>query len=187
MTWKDSFLEFIRYYKGRFRSGIGLLILSPVLLMYMIKLLPNWKAKQLVFAYFFKGEPLHDFDRTASAFCKQPVNAIIRKDARKALDYHLQQGHVVCVVTATPENIIGPWCSALSIQVIGTRLKTDHGKITGDFASKNCYGMEKVNRLKEVFALEEFDQIHAYGDSAGDKELLSIANHPHYREFIARN
>lgn len=186
LTYRDSFKEFIRYEKGRFNFLLGLFILSPVLVLYALRIMSNSKAKQMVFSYYFKGMSLNSFNSIAIDYSMHHVDSIIRKDAWKALEKHKEQGHTVCIVTATPENIVGPWCSYHGVNCIGTKISIEQGIITGKFASKNCYGQEKVNRLKEVYALEKYDQIHAYGDSKGDKELLSIASQPNYRVFNAR-
>ena len=55
--------------------------------------------------------------------------------------------------------------------------------ITGNFITKNCYGQEKVNRIKESYDLSKYDLIYAYGDSRGDKEMLELANNSFYKPF----
>ena len=49
--------------------------------------------------------------------------------------------------------------------------------------NKNCYGIEKVNRINEVINLKEYLNIYAYGDSNGDKQMLKIATHAYYKYF----
>ena len=44
-------------------------------------------------------------------------------------------------------------------------------------------GAEKVNRIKEKYTLDEYEYIYAYGDSRGDKEMLTIAHEQHYKPF----
>ena len=58
-----------------------------------------------------------------------------------------------------------------------------NGKLTGKFSTKNCFGIEKVNRIKEKYNLSEYNVIYAYGNSSGDKEMLSIANEKYYKRF----
>jgi phosphoserine phosphatase len=62
-------------------------------------------------------------------------------------------------------------------EVIATKLEERDGALTGKFASRNCYGEEKVNRLKEFFTDRGQVFITAYGDSNGDKPMLNYANH----------
>ncbi len=51
-----------------------------------------------------------------------------------------------------------------------------HGRLTGRFSSRNCYGQEKVNRLLRVEPHRETYRLIAYGDSRGDREMLAFAD-----------
>jgi hypothetical protein len=50
--------------------------------------------------------------------------------------------------------------------------------LTGRLLGKNCYGPEKVQRLKTLLGSLEDYVIYTYGDSKGDRELLAIAQYP---------
>ena len=81
------------------------------------------------------------------------------------------------MVSASVEEWILPWCLTIGItHVIATRLEQEDKILTGRLSTKNCYGLEKVQRIKGVFDLEGFSTIYAYGDSVGDKELIDIAD-----------
>ena len=69
------------------------------------------------------------------------------------------------------------------MRLLATLLETENGIVTGKLSGKNCYGPEKVARIKSEFRLEEYDNIYAYGDSSGDTEMLAIATKPYYRKF----
>ena len=43
--------------------------------------------------------------------------------------------------------------------------------------------IEKGNRVKEAYNLDDYDRIYAYGDSRGDKELLELADKSFYKPF----
>ena len=75
------------------------------------------------------------------------------------------------------------WCAKYNLDLIATRLEIQDGKLTGKFATKNCYGMEKVKRIKDAYDLGQYDFVYAYGDSRGDKEMLSIANESYFKHF----
>ena len=61
ITTKDTFIAFIRFVKGDLRTFLGLLLYAPILIMMKLKLYPNWKAKQQLFTYFFKGMNMKEF------------------------------------------------------------------------------------------------------------------------------
>ena len=78
---------------------------------------------------------------------------------------------------------VKPWCDKNNIDLISTRLEVKDNKLTGKFATKNCYGREKVNRVKEAYDLSQYNHIYAYGDSRGDRELLALADESFYKPF----
>ena len=71
LTTKDTLLEFIRFAKGSGQMFCGFLLFSPLLLLMKLHLYPNWKAKQLVFSYFFKGMNIDDFNALCTHFAEQ--------------------------------------------------------------------------------------------------------------------
>ena len=76
-----------------------------------------------------------------------------------------------------------PWCNENNLDLIATKLEIKNGIVTGNFLSKNCYGIEKANSVNEVYDLNDYDHIYAYGDSRGDKELLALADESFYKPF----
>jgi phosphoserine phosphatase len=79
---------------------------------------------------------------------------------------------------------IKPWAEAQGMELICTRMKQVDGIFTGEYDTPNCYGPEKLRRLKtRIPKLENYEAIYAYGDSKGDRELLSIASHPVYKPW----
>jgi phosphatidylglycerophosphatase C len=62
--------------------------------------------------------------------------------------------------------------------VLATRLEVDtDGRLTGRLSGANCRGPEKVARLRE-WRSGELVVDFAYGDSAGDREMLALAEVP---------
>lgn len=105
------------------------------------------------------------------------------------LNWHKQQGHRLVIVSASPRALIQPVARHLQADLIATE--------TSDFlsaaaenplqlTSPNCKGAEKLLRLEAWLGqpLREVE-LHAYGDSRGDRELLRAANCPHWRSFTA--
>ncbi|HYC86886.1 MAG TPA: haloacid dehalogenase-like hydrolase, partial [Chryseosolibacter sp.] len=66
---------------------------------------------------------------------------------------------------------------------LATQLEVKSTKVTGNIAGKNCHGEEKVCRITTRFDLDEFDEIIAYGDSPGDREMLLLAHTRFYKPF----
>lgn len=183
LTYKDSFLEFIRYYHGSRAFYLGMLRMSPWLLAYKAKLIPNWQAKEKVLEHFFGRQPEEEFREKGEAFARQLIPAMLRPKAEKALKKHLAAGDRVLVVSASAEPWLEAWCRELGIELLATSLECKNGQITGRIMGKNCYGPEKVKRLRNYLNLEDYAEVYVYGDSKGDREMLALASHPHYRYF----
>lgn len=183
ITSTDSYAELLRFFVGDFRFFLGLLILCPVLLAYKLGLIANYRAKPIVTAWFLKGLPREKFNETAQKFVKTRLAKLVRPQAMQKILWHLQQKHRVVVVSASFEDYLQIWCRQHQLELIGTRLEWIDERITGNFSTPNCYGPEKVRRIKEFLNLEDYDEIYAYGDSRGDREMLEIAHHKGYRVF----
>ncbi len=181
ITFKDSLMDFIIYSAG-FRKFIsGFILLIPALVMYKLKILPNWRAKERVFEQFFSGWSYSEFDKVASDYSNNRLDKIVRESAIKKIDEHRSKGDTVVVVSASIEEWVKPWCLGHGIHFICTHLEISNGSITGKLSGRNCYGEEKVRRIKDEYDLSKYENIYAYGDSAGDLDMLSIANIAYYK------
>lgn len=183
ITKDDSLLKFIRFVVGDFKFTLGLILLSPILLAYKLKLIPNYKAKQKMLSLFFKNIEQNDFYYIANRYSLEHIDRIVRPKARERLLWHKKQGHKIVIVTASIDCWIRPWCEKNNFELIATKLEIKNNKVTGNLLTKNCYGKEKVNRIKNLYNLNEYNDVFAYGDSKGDKEMLDLANISFFKPF----
>ena len=183
LTRKDTLFEFIRFYRGWVRFLGGLMLLSPLLVAFKMKLIANHRIKEIVLTFFFAGERLEIFNARCSEFARTVIPRLIRPSAQLLLSRALAEKSKVVVVSASPENWVKPWCDSLNLECLATRLEVVNQRLSGKINGKNCYGAEKARRIKEVFPLAQFDKIIAYGDTQGDREMLQLANEAHYREL----
>ena len=180
LTKKDTLLVFIRYACGFWRFASGLLLHSPLLVLMKLGLYPNWKAKQKVFAYFFKGMTLEAFDELCQRFAKDHLY-LLRLQGIEAINQALNEGAEVLIVSASIDNWVRPFFKG--IRILGTQIEVEEGRLTGRFLTKNCYGQEKVNRILEIYPHREDYHLTVYGDSRGDRELMAFADEAHFKEF----
>lgn len=176
ITTKDTLFQFIRFSKGNFKFYMGLLLLLPVLLAFKAGFLPNWRAKEILFTWFFKGISEAEINKLGNGFASQIIPTLIRPEAEEALAFHKDKGSRIVVVTASFSIWVRPWCDSKQIELIATECEIQQGKLTGLIQEKNCNGKEKVIRIRERFDLEQFDRIYAYGDSKADLEMLNLAD-----------
>ncbi|MBE7178197.1 MAG: haloacid dehalogenase-like hydrolase [Mucilaginibacter polytrichastri] len=183
ITKSDTFIEFIRYTKGDIAFVAGFGILSPALIAMKLKMIPNWRAKEITLSWFFGGMPVDEFNRRCGAFSDARMDALVRPGAKKQIEWHKQQDHTVYIVSASAENWLKKWCAEQDIHLLATRLIVENGRITGKLDGRNCYGEEKVSRIKEAIRLEDYETIWAYGDSSGDKQMLALTQNATYKPF----
>ncbi|NQZ08296.1 MAG: HAD-IB family hydrolase [Algicola sp.] len=183
ITTKDTLVDFIQYAVGKPAYYAGLLWISPVLVGFVLKMVRNDDAKQKMLGHFFGGWPLDKFQAVADRYSSEQIDRLIRPKALAKIQWHQRQGHEVAIVSASMENWLSKWCEKHSLKLICTKMDSTNNQISGKFDGKNCHGAEKVNRVKAVYNLEDFDTVHAYGDSSGDKQMLAMADEGHYRLF----
>jgi HAD superfamily hydrolase (TIGR01490 family) len=101
------------------------------------------------------------------------------------LEWHKQHGHRCVVISASLELYVRPWAIKAGFDdVIATHLEAHmEGYVTGKLSGANCFGIEKLRRLEALVGAREGYSLYAYGDSRGDKELLSSADWAYYRQF----
>ena len=180
LTTKDTLIEFIRYAKGSMALGLGFMRYAHLLVLMKIGLYPNYKAKQKVFAHFFKDTTLDDFNALCKAFAASSSH-LLRPNAIEAIKHAIKEGSEVLIVSASIDNWVQPFFP--QVKVVGTQIEVIDGKLTGRFLSKNCYGQEKVNRILSLYPNRQDYHLTAYGDSRGDKEMLAFADESYFKPF----
>ena len=126
---------------------------------------------------------LADFNRQCDNFSSDILPSLIGPKALTEIKKLQDAGAEVVIVSASPENWLGAWCASMRVKLIATRLESPDNRISGKIAGKNCHGQEKVRRIKTSFDLSVFTSIYCYGDTPGDKPMLSLAHHPFYKPF----
>ena len=104
---------------------------------------------------------------------------LIREAALRRLAWHKEQGHRCILISASIDVYLHPWAIDAGFDdVLGTQLEfDDEGVFTGRFAIEPCWGRAKVRRLEShLGALSDYT-MYAYGDSRGDVDLLTVADH----------
>lgn len=192
LTNRDSLLCLFSFYGGRARMLWEFLKRSPQLVLMKLRLYSNHKLKQQIFASYFRGMPLDDFNRLCRRFAEAHMN-ILRRQGVATIRQALASGAAVAVVSASIDNWVRPFLQlaftdsadtgAKSVEVLGTQVEVVNGCLTGRFSTSNCYGPEKVRRVREAFPGLDKCRIVAFGDSRGDREMLALADERHYKPF----
>jgi len=184
ITQKDTLIEFIKFTKGHIRLYFGVLVFSPMFIAMKLKMMPNWKVKQLFFSCLYKNIPIEQFTKWCIDF-SVIIDRVLYPKAVEAIKLHKKCNDKVIIISASIENWIKPWADKMGIDIIlATKIEADEkGFLTGRFLTKNCYGQEKVDRLLEQFPKRNNYKFIAYGDSRGDKELIEFADEGFFKKF----
>jgi phosphatidylglycerophosphatase C len=182
LTVRDCVVPFMRRVRGTTAMATGLGSRSALLVPAVLRR-DRDRIKQLASGVAFRGVPVDHLDRCAAEFGPLVARDWLRTDTLARLNWHREQGHRVVLVSASFEAYLGHLGQALGADVVlGTRLEIADGRYTGRLEGVNCRGPEKVRRLHDW--LEQHHggrgsvEVWAYGDSAGDRELLADADHP---------
>lgn len=176
ITVTDSFMAFLKWRAGPARFALGMTRLAPAALAY-IGHRDRGRIKAAAVTEFLAGAPREALVKAAQSFATEAWPRLIRPDALACFERWKSDGACVVIVTASPEEIVAPFAERLGAdRLLGTRLAFDaRDRVTGAFVGGNCRGEEKVNRLKAVFG-DGVRLAAAYGDTAGDLEMIAIAD-----------
>ena len=183
ITEKDTLLEFIRFSKGNARFNLGFLLSSPWLIAYKLRLISNQRAKERILTFFFGRCPVNTFSAYCDRFSAEILPGLIRPGALVEISRLKEAGADVIIVSASPENWIRPWATAMQVTLLATRLEVSGNRLTGRIEGANCHGEEKVRRIRDAYQLKEYSQVYAYGDTKGDLPMLALADIRFYKPF----
>ncbi|HUY29931.1 MAG TPA: HAD family hydrolase [Acidimicrobiales bacterium] len=112
---------------------------------------------------------------------EEAVEPIIYAEAMDLIDHHHDEGRVVVIVSASPEEIVRPLGHHLGVdETIASRAAVDaDGRYTGTMAFY-AYGPYKASAMRELADRLGIDLAasYAYSDSYTDLPMLEAVGHP---------
>ncbi|MDQ2724703.1 MAG: HAD-IB family hydrolase [Actinomycetota bacterium] len=111
------------------------------------------------------------------------LGARVKPDLAARLRWHRDLGHRLILVSASLTLYLDEFGRQAGFdQVIATRLAVSGAGpgavLTGVMEGVNVRAREKERRLRAVIGADPVE-LWAYGDSAGDREMLAMADHPY--------
>lgn len=179
ITRKDSFIGFAVFCRGKLATLRAIAKNILPLMAWKLHVKDNSYAKQRLFSTLFRGMSIDAFNACGERYADR-IDLMLRHSTMERLHQHQSAGHTIAIVSASMPQWIVPWANRYGIRIVaGTEPEVDEqGRLTGRFATPNCHGQEKVNRIKKLFPDIQSFEIWAYGDSSGDREMLALADHP---------
>ena len=186
ITVTDSFTAFLRWRSRPWRYRMGLARLAPAALAYLTDR-DRGRIKAAAAKEFLRGMTRTELEASCQAYCGAVWGQMIRPDAEQCWRDWQARGARMVIVTASPVEVVAPFAERLGADdLIGTRLAYDaDGRVTGALDGPNCRGEEKMVRLRQRFG-PDMQLAAAYGDTAGDQEMIAAAAVKGYRVFTGR-
>lgn len=180
LTVRDCVVPFMRRV-----AGTSTLILAaarqPISVFKMLAGRNRDGLKAFFVAASFSGRSVDEVNEIAALFASKIAEGWMRSDVSQRLRWHQEQGHVVVLVSASLHPYLEILGDLLEVDaVLCSTLHESEGVFSGELVGKNCRGAEKVARLHawcESANIPTTSVKYAYGDSAGDHQmLLSVPN-----------
>lgn len=178
LSTRDNFLPYLRIVAGTRDLVRAMAAAAPALAAARRDPSQRDIAKAIVLRGTLAGRSDEYLRDLGARYARLVVARHLAPDTVARLEQHRADGHDVVLVSASLHVYLDPIAALLGVDaVLATALEVDaDGRCTGEIAGANVRGVEKVRRLDEWLAGRDV-LIRAYGDSAGDDELLARADH----------
>ena len=183
VTTKDTLIDLLYHLHGGIRFWWGIVLLSPHILLFLAKKMPNYRLKERFLTHYLGGMTLDKFRQVAKEYTEKELPKILRKSMIERIEWHKKRGDRVILVSASLTLWLSHFAEIHDLELIATEAEISNNTITGKLGGENCYGPQKVNRIEKLLKTSEYNEIWAYGDSRGDKEMLAMADHPFFRIY----
>ena len=181
LTVRDCVVPFMRRVSGA-GGFMRICASSSPRILRMLKNRDRDGIKELFVRQVFTGRSVEQVNALGVEFAARVAEGWLRADVAERMRWHQREGHVVVLVSASLDPYLEPLgdlCEADA--VLCTTLEQRDGEYTGGLVGGNCRARQKVERLHQWMTTAGIEQSalkYAYGDSAGDVELLAAAELP---------
>ena len=183
ITTKDSFIHFIKCSFSSQEIFFKLLknFFKIVFMIFTCK--DKSEVKELLLLIFFKNKSKVEIELMGFQYSIKYLDTIIRPQFLKFLSKINKETSDIFIVSASLDVWLSDFSNRMKLNLLCTQLEYSDNKFTGSFNGENCKGVEKVNRIKNVVTLKDYDEIISFGDSVGDKEMFAISTQKHFKPF----
>jgi HAD superfamily hydrolase (TIGR01490 family) len=181
LTRRDTLVPFLARLAGWTRVALAAAAATPELGLAVVGRGERDAAKARVLARVLTGRSYQAVLRQGEKYGAELARAKIRTEMRERLAWHRARGHEIVIVSASLAAYLDTVGRLLEVDtVLSTALEVDaHGACTGRMLGGNCRGEEKARRLRAYLDIDgcATAELWVYGDSAGDNEMLAMADH----------
>jgi phosphatidylglycerophosphatase C len=137
------------------------------------------QEKERLIERLLGGRPVSEVREVGASYARELTTGdALRPEMLEKIDWHRSEGHEIVIVSATLDVYLEPLAPLLGVdRVLCTKLGVDaDGRLDGTLEGGNVRGAGKVDRMRDWLGSDPVE-LWAYGDSAGDRELLGLADH----------
>jgi len=130
---------------------------------------------------YLAGKPAQVIESLGEEFCREALCPRVSPAAMTAIERHRSEGHLVILLTGSLDFLMEPIAESLQVdRCIASQLEQVEGVYTGQVVSPLPYGEGKLIYMHRLAKELELDltACFAYGDSPGDRAVLSAVGHP---------
>ena len=182
LTYKDTMFLYLKFYNSM-KFYVQFVKHIPLFVLLKLKLADAEKVKKSFISSILKGESRTKIEKKSQSFFEKYQDEIFRVNALKFINNIDRTQTESYIVSASLDIWVKPFAEKLKMKLLSTRAEFKNDIFTGNFIGKNCNGPEKVKRIIETVNERKFDKIIAFGDTSGDREMLSWADESHFEFF----
>ncbi|MFZ8951900.1 MAG: HAD family hydrolase [Alphaproteobacteria bacterium] len=175
LTKRSCFTPFILYVA--IRRPRRLLSFHRIILAALCNIVGLYKRddiKLLMWREVLGGLPREEAEDLGNTFAKIWIQNELRRQTKKNIKKHQEAGDRLILATAAMDIIADPIGRTLGFNdIISTRTHwTAEGCVSGNFDGRNCYGEEKLRRVKLILGDLAPSKTLAYSDHITDLPVL---------------
>jgi phosphatidylglycerophosphatase C len=179
LTTRDCVRPFLERAAGR-RRLVTSLLRRPLATIVAAARRDRDRLKEIIVGGSLRGKLVTDVEKAGEQFAQYVLVNWLRPDTLRRLRWHQQSGHRTVLVSASLAAYLRPLALRLGIDDVLCTDSTRSGDRYGDrLNGLNCRADEKRRRLDQWLEERRWvnAEVWAYGDSAGDREMLERADH----------
>ena len=180
LTTRDCVRPFLERAVGRRRLIISLLR-RPLATVVAAARRDRDRFKEIIVGGSLRGKVIIEVEAIGEQIAQFVLVNWLRPDTLRRLRWHQRAGHRTVLVSASLAAYLRPLALRLGIDDVLCTDATRSGDRYGDrLIGLNCRSAEKRRRFDQWLDEHRWTdaEVWAYGDSAGDRELLARADHP---------
>ncbi len=180
LTVRDCVVPFLQRLGGR-RGMLAAAARRPLDTLSGVARRDRDRVKDVFVGGVFRARRVADVAAIGTTFAQYVHDHWLRADVLARLRWHQRHGDPTVLVSASLGPYLRPLGGMLGVDdVLCTDVTTDGATYADRLVGGNCRGPEKARRLRSWLDTRGLAgaEVWAYGDSAGDRELLACADHP---------